>query len=282
MSKQVNFRPELKKATSKGNGVTEVLLIVNNGSLVGKKDALDSLLGKTVSVTIQPETVEFSLPVNKQTKQPNIKYIVNNDGTVEVSKEEQTSLDVGDGVEEVENQTIQISKDLVDEFITKATSLSLPEDITINPRDVITRINDGEDLGEIAESYEMSDTALINQIEAARQYFAPFANEWDKKRDEVVFSDPEPEEKEDESAEDAEGETETEESVTESDHLETESPDIDQSLPSNDEEVPGINAEADGDLLGKSDPYGNEPPENDDSESDNQTDDEDPEDDPYK
>lgn len=263
MSKQVNFRPELKKATSKGNGVTEVLLIVNNGSLVGKKDALDSLLGKTVSVTIQPETVEFSLPVNKQTKQPNIKYIVNNDGTVEVSKEEQTSLDVGDGVEEVENQTIQISKDLVDEFITKATSLSLPEDITINPRDVITRINDGEDLGEIAESYEMSDTALINQIEAARQYFAPFANEWDKKRDEVVFSNPEPEEtEEDESAEDAEGETENDKSETEMEDSETESSDIDSE--SSTDEEPAAETEKDT------------------SESGNQPEDDDPEDDPYK
>lgn len=260
MSKQVNFRPELKKATSKGNGVTEVLLIVNNGSLVGKKDALDSLLGKTVSVTIQPETVEFSLPVNKQTKQPNIKYIVNNDGTVEVSKEEQTSLDVGDGVEEVENQTIQISKDLVDEFITKATSLSLPEDITINPRDVITRINDGEDLGEIAESYEMSDTALINQIEAARQYFAPFANEWDKKRDEVVFSDPEPESEkteDDENAEDAGGEPENEKSETETDDSESESSDIDSE--SSADEKPAAETEKDA------------------SESDDQ-----PEDDPYK
>ena len=163
-----------------------------------------------MSVTIQPETVEFSLPVNKQTKRPNVNYIVNNDGTVEVQKEEQTSLDVGDGVEEVENQTIQVSKELVDEFIAKATSLPLPDHITINPRDVISRINDGEDLGEIAVSYEMSDTALINQIEAARQHFAPFANEWDKKRDEVVFSEPEPEK--DEETEKAENDSENSDS----------------------------------------------------------------------
>ncbi len=210
MSKQVNFRPELDKVVTKRTGNTEVLLIVKNGSLFGKKDILDTLAGKTVSVTIQPETVEFSLPVNKQTKRPNVNYIVNNDGTVEVQKEEQTSLDVGDGVEEVENQTIQVSKELVDEFIAKATSLPLPDHITINPRDVISRINDGEDLGEIAVSYEMSDTALINQIEAARQHFAPFANEWDKKRDEVVFSEPEPEK--DEETEKAENDSENSDS----------------------------------------------------------------------
>lgn len=263
MSNQVSFRPELKKSTSKGNGVTEVLLIVNNGSLLGKKDDLDALLGKTVSVMIQPETVEYSLPVNKQTKRPNVNYIVNNDGTVEVQKEEQTSLDVGDGVEEVENQTIQISKELVDEFIAKATSLPLPDDITINPRDVISRISNGEDIGDIAESYEMSDVALINQIEAARQHFAPFANEWDKKRDEVVFSEPGPEESEgDENTEDAEGETETEKSETETKDPETESSDSDSE--SSTDEEPAAETEKD------------EP------DSDVQSDDEDPEDDPYK
>lgn len=254
MSNQVSFRPELKKATSKGNGVTEVLLIVNNGSLLGKKDDLDALLGKTVSVMIQPETVEYSLPVNKQTKRPNVKYIVNNDGTVEVQKEEQTSLDVGDEVEEVENQTIQISKELVDEFITKATSLPLPDDITINPRDVISRINAGEDLGEIAESYEMSDAALINQIEAARQHFAPFANEWDKKKDEVVFTEPEPaDDEEPEKNDNEENENEESESGNETADSDTEATDS-----------------------------GTAGEENADAENDDQSGEDDPEDDPYK
>ncbi|MCI5684550.1 MULTISPECIES: hypothetical protein [Enterococcus] len=189
MTKQVNFRPEVKKATSKSNGNVEVLLVVNNGSLKGKYDDLSDFLGKTVSVTIQPETIGYQLPINKQTKRPNVNYIVNADGTVEVQKEEQTSLDVGDGVEEVEVVEIQVSKDTIDEFIKKAVSLELPDEITINPRDVLIQLEQGEKINDVAADWEMSETALIDQIEFARQYFAPFADTWSKIKDDVIFQD---------------------------------------------------------------------------------------------
>jgi len=189
MTKQINFRPELFHVVTKRNGNTEIKLVVNNGSLFGKKDQLDLLAGKTVSVTIQPETVGYTLPINKQTKRPNVNYAVNSDGTIEVLKEEQTSLDVGDGVEEIEMVEIQVSKDTIDEFIKTATSLPLPDSITINPRDVLIQIEDGEKLSEVAAVYEMSEDALIDQIEISRQYFAPFADTWSKKKDEVIFKE---------------------------------------------------------------------------------------------
>ncbi|WP_291292597.1 hypothetical protein [Enterococcus sp.] len=189
MTKQVNFRPEVKKATSKSNGNVEVLLVVNNGSLKGKYDDLSDFLGKTVSVTIQPETIGYQLPINKQTKRPNVNYIVNADGTVEVQKEEQTSLDVGDGVEEVEIVEIQVSKDTIDEFIKKAVSLELPDEIIINPRDVLIQLEQGEKINDVAADWEMSEDALIDQIEIARQHFAPFADTWSKIKDDVIFQD---------------------------------------------------------------------------------------------
>ncbi|MCS6719851.1 hypothetical protein, partial [Proteus mirabilis] len=78
MTKQVNFRPEVKKVTSKSNGNIEVLLVVSNASLKGKYEILNEFLGKTVSTTIEPETVEYKVPVNKQTNKPNVEYVVNN------------------------------------------------------------------------------------------------------------------------------------------------------------------------------------------------------------
>lgn len=51
------------------------------------------------------------MPVNKQTKKTNVEYVVNADGTIDMLKEEQTSLDVGDGVEEVENVKVLVSKE---------------------------------------------------------------------------------------------------------------------------------------------------------------------------
>ena len=174
MTKQVNFRPELKKVTSKSNGNTEVLLVVSNGSLRGSTENLTEFLGSTVTV-------------NKQTKKPNIEYVVNSDGTIEMLKEEQTSLDVGDGVEEVENVTILVSKETVDDFIKTATTLQLPENVTVNIRDVLIRLDEGDSMNEIAADHELSETALIDQIELARQYFAPYADTWSKHKDDIIF-----------------------------------------------------------------------------------------------
>ncbi|OFL85615.1 hypothetical protein [Enterococcus sp. HMSC072H05] len=250
----------------------KILLEVPVSELKGKVEELTSFANKTVTIQVVPQYYTYSIPFDKSTNAPTQEYVVNNDGTIDFVEKEQTQLEVDEqGNIDIEDRPFEVTKEIVDEFIAKATSLQLPDNIIINPRDVITRINDGEDLGEIAESYEMSDTALINQIEAARQHFAPFANEWDKKRDEVVFQDSDAEEV------DAEDENETE-----SADLETETPDSDQSSSSNDEEAPGIDAETNGDLLGKSDPYGNEPAEIENSESDDPTEDEDTEDDPYK
>ena len=172
MTKQVNFRPELKKVTSKSNGNTEVLLVVSNGSLRGSTENLTEFLGSTVTVVIQPETIEYTVPVNKQTKKPNIEYVVNSDGTIEMFKEEQTSLDIGDGVEEVENVTILVSKETVDDFIKTATTLQLPENVTVNIRDVLIRLDEGDSMSEIAADHELSETALIDQIELARHHFS--------------------------------------------------------------------------------------------------------------
>lgn len=69
-----------------------------------------------------------------------------------------------------------------------AKTLELPGNVNINPRDVISRLQDGEDLGDIADDYEMSDSALLNDLEKARQYFAPFADFWNQHRDEITFA----------------------------------------------------------------------------------------------
>lgn len=185
MSKQVNFSPELKKVTAKSNGNIEVLMVVSNDSLRGKTDDLNSYLGKTVQVVVHPETYEYSVPYNKQTGKPNIEYIVNSDGTVDVLTEEQTSLELEDGVVEVEDRSIQVDKDIIDEFIMSAHSLTYPESISINPRDVIDRIRKGDSITEVAATNEMSEFTLLNQLEIARQEFAPFADAWAKKKVEI-------------------------------------------------------------------------------------------------
>lgn len=187
MTKQVNFRPKVKSINIANEELTKITLEVKNNSLDGKLDELRKFSNKVVTVIISEETIEYTVPVNKQTKKPNIEYVVNSDGTIEMLKEEQTSLDVGDGVEEVENVTILVSKETIDEFIKTATTLQLPENITVNIRDVLIRLDEGDSMNEIAADHELSETALIDQIELARQYFAPYADSWSKHKDDIIF-----------------------------------------------------------------------------------------------
>ncbi|EOA3400859.1 hypothetical protein FNP19_RS11520 [Enterococcus hirae] len=187
MTKQVNFRPKVKSINIANEELTKITLEVKNNSLDGKLDELRKFSNKVVTVIISEETISYTLPINKQTKKPNIEYVVNSDGTIEMLKEEQTSLDIGDGVEEVENIEFLVSKETVDDFIKTATTLQLPENVTLNVRDVLIRLDEGDSMNEIAADHELSETALIDQIELARQYFAPYADSWSKHKDDIIF-----------------------------------------------------------------------------------------------
>jgi len=187
MTKQVNFRPKVKSINIANEELTKITLEVKNNSLDGKLDELRKFSNKVVTVIISEETIGYTLPINKQTKKPNIEYVVNSDGTIEMLKEEQTSLDIGDGVEEVENIEFLVSKETVDDFIKTATTLQLPENVTLNVRDVLIRLDKGDSMNEIAADHELSETALIDQIELARQYFAPYADTWSKHKDDIIF-----------------------------------------------------------------------------------------------
>lgn len=187
MTKQVNFRPKVKSINIANEELTKITLEVKNNSLDGKLDELRKFSNKVVTVIISEETIGYTVPINKQTKKPNIEYVVNSDGTIEMLKEEQTSLDIGDGMEEVENIEFLVSKETVDEFIKKAPTLQLPENVTVNIRDVLIRLDEGDSMSEIAADHELSETALIDQIELARQYFAPYADSWSKHKEDIIF-----------------------------------------------------------------------------------------------
>lgn len=182
----VEFRPTIKSINIATEDLTKITLEVKNGSLDGKYDDLRKLSGKTVFLTIVPETYSYVIPYDVESEKPQQRYVVNQDGTIDFINEVQTSLDLGDNVPEVENRTFTVTKDLIDEFIMSATSLTFTT--TINPRDVLERLEDGEDLADIAADYEMSEVAVLNDLEKAREFYAPYADAWDKKRDEIIFS----------------------------------------------------------------------------------------------
>lgn len=202
----LEFKPTIKSINIANEDLTKITLEIKNNSLDGKLDDLRKLSGKTVMVSILPDSYSYTQQIDRSTNTPVMEWIVKQDGTTEIIKTEQTQLDVdGQGNIDIQEVKKKVDKELVDEFIMKANVLKLPANIYINPRDVLSRLKDGEDLGEIADDYEMSDNTLLNDLEAARQYFAPFADFWNEHRDEIDFAvtQNEPEETLDDSSESA-------------------------------------------------------------------------------
>ena len=190
----LEFRPTVKSINIANEDLIKITLEIKNSSLDGKLDDLRKLSGKTVVANILPDSYSYTQQIDRSTNMPVTEWIVNQDGTTEIRKTEQTQLDVdGQGNIDIQETVRKVDKDLVDEYIMAANTLELPGNVNINPRDVISRLQDGEDIGEIADSYEMSDSALLNDLEKARQHFAPFADFWNQHRDEITFADEESE-----------------------------------------------------------------------------------------
>lgn len=185
----LEFRPTVKSINIANEDLIKITLEIKNSSLDGKLDDLRKLSGKTVVANILPDSYSYTQQIDRSTNTPVTEWIVNQDGTTEIRKTEQTQLDVdGKGNIDIQETVKKVDKDLVDEYIMAAKTLELPGNVNINPRDVISRLQNGEDLGDIADDYEMSDSALLNDLEKARQYFAPFADFWDQHREEITFA----------------------------------------------------------------------------------------------
>ncbi len=186
----LEFKPTIKSINIASEDLTKITLEVKNDSLNGKYDTLRKLSGKTVMIAVIPETYSYVQEFDTSTKKPITEWIVNADGTAEIRKTEQTQLDIDDqGNIDVKRIDKKVDKDLIDEYILAASTLILPDDISINPRDVISRLNAGEGMSDIADDYEMSDSKLLNELEKSRKHFAPFADYWDKHKEDIVFQE---------------------------------------------------------------------------------------------
>lgn len=235
----LEFRPTIKSINIASEDLTKITLEVKNRSLDGKYDDLRRFSGKTVNLTIIPEYYRYSIPFDKSTNAPTQEYVVNNDGTIDFVKKEQTQLEVDEqGNIDIEDRPFEVTKEIVDEFIRAAKSLEFPGNI--NPRSVLIRIEDGEAIEEIAEDYEMSALTVLSELEKAREYYAPYAAAWDKKRNEVVFQDNDLEETEDSVPSDEATDEVTDESgdeVPEEENLSEGETDAEEVIPEIDEEA---------------------------------------------
>lgn len=179
---KVEFRPTLKEVKTQ-NGKTRLVLEIDKQLLIGRLEALSMLEGGKITASFRPETIPFTIPYDRSTNAPAVRYDENEDGLWQAYKEEQTNL-LDDNT--IENREFMVEVDVVDEFI-KTAQLDYPEGI--DPADILERLEQGESYPDIAVEYEMTGDDLEDALNAARDYYAAYASAWDKKRNEGKSND---------------------------------------------------------------------------------------------
>lgn len=179
---KVEFRPILKEVKTQ-NGKTRLVLEIDKQLLIGRLEALSMLEGGKITASFRPETIPFTIPYDRSTNAPAVRYDENEDGLWQAYKEEQTNL-LDDNT--IENREFMVEVDVVDEFI-KTAQLDYPEGI--DPADILERLEQGESYSDIAVEYEMTGDELEIALNEARDYYAAYASAWDKKRNEGKSND---------------------------------------------------------------------------------------------
>lgn len=176
MTKTVEFRPTIKAVKMNKGSKQEVVLSIDNGSLGGKFESLSQLIGEAVNVVIQPSVISYRIPYDRETGEPQLKYVLDQNGMVTEVKEEQLALDELGPNTSYKNFLIEMGD--VDNYIKATNSLTLPPHIELNPREILFMLDDGNSYEEIAEELEVKETAVIPELEKARLHFAPYASAW--------------------------------------------------------------------------------------------------------
>lgn len=179
MAKTVEFRPIIKAVKMNSGEKQEVVLTIDNGSLNGKYESLSQLIGEAVNVVIQPSMISYRIPFDRQTDEPQIKYVYDTKkGEVVEHREEQLSLENME--QNAYFKDFVIERDVVDQYILKAPLLTLPGHIELNPREILDLLQDEMTYEEIAEEMEVKEAAVVTNLEKARMHFAPYAAAWNQ------------------------------------------------------------------------------------------------------
>lgn len=175
MTKTVEFRPTIKAVKMNKGGKQEIVLSIENGSLDGKFESINQLIGESVNVVIQPSVIGYRIPYDVENDTPYLKYVVDGSGVVVEVKEEQLAID---GINNKSYKDFIVEMDDVDTFIKEASSFIMPANVELNPRTILEYLDDGMNYEQIAEEMETKETAVVNDLDKARQYFAPYAAAW--------------------------------------------------------------------------------------------------------
>ncbi len=180
----VEFRPTIKNVTI-ANDKVKIVLEVDKRDVKQKLGDIAELEGKDITALLRQEAYAYRVPYNKTTNTAGIVYEVQPNGIVSMVEEEQLQLDIDEKPEEIEDVVFMVERDTIDDFIMACPVLEFPG--KINPKSVISELRKDVSWTEIAKDNEMSESALIDELERAREHYAPYADKWAQKKEKEGF-----------------------------------------------------------------------------------------------
>ena len=179
----IEFYPTMKNMSVSGGKVKIVLEVekIHVKSILG---SISDLEGEYLRIELEKQQYKYAIPYDKSNDAARLTYEVNQDGTINNLVEEQTNL--LDGADDVEERFFFVERSIVDEFIMACPRLEYPGPIV--PKDIIKQIKNKISIHSIAQTYEMTEGELNDELEKARSYYAPYADKWHLKRERDGFS----------------------------------------------------------------------------------------------
>lgn len=171
----IEFRPVLKNYKV-ANGKVIIQLEVSSDQIAKDLGELAMLEGGPITALFQPETITYQIKYNKDDDKPAERYGINEQGEWDKFIEEQTNLI---DTEEFENREFKVEVAVVDEFI-KHAELGWAGKIDLIP--VLEDLEKGRSYENIGEDYGLSEDEVKEELDEARNMYAPYAAAWDEMR----------------------------------------------------------------------------------------------------
>ncbi|EAC8477267.1 hypothetical protein JH67_02915 [Listeria monocytogenes] len=173
----INSYGEVRTVQAKPNNTIEIKLVVDSYRLAGQYEELMELSGKEVDIELASNQVEYREKIDPQTQEPVMKYIVRQDGTVEMFSQEKLDLELEELPEEERSSVINISE--IDEYILAADSEIMEfEGGELDGKAVLLQLTEGASMAELAELYRVPERILTDKLADYRRLVAPKAAAW--------------------------------------------------------------------------------------------------------
>lgn len=156
---------------------TNIAIKLPSGGLGHQLDLLRQLKDQqVVHITVESATISYEEDVDVEDETPKVHYFrdVHGKWTSEVA--EQTNLLGDDGYQRA---TKQITADVVDRFMQ---TQNYDYEGDFQPKQALNMMAEGYDYDDIAKKLKLTAIAMLDELNKARDHFAPFAAAWEEEK----------------------------------------------------------------------------------------------------